>query len=262
MMVNRCSTLLIIFLSVLLSFTCASKPLQVGWELWYPYQYRNKQQQFVGLDFDVFNAILKQAKLTAEFTELPWKRHLLFIESGTMDIAMGASFDKDREKYAYFSLPYRKEQVRLYIRKKNQQKINISGLAQLINSNLLIGVETGYYYGKDYKKLIENHKFRAHINEVLDIEQNITMLLKGRIDGVLVDPVTMKSFITKYQLENEFIALPFLIYEAPIHLMLSKKSTDLTLLNTLNKAIKELTENGEIDKITARWTDTNKIYTP
>jgi polar amino acid transport system substrate-binding protein len=245
------------FLSSFRLAQAADKPLHVGWELWYPYQYRDKNQQLVGLDFDIFHRIVEQANVSVNYTELPWKRHLLFIKNGKMDIAMGSSKTKEREQYAYFTEPYRKETIKLFVRQKFLGVIQIANLRDLLNSNYLIGVEGGYYYGEQYQQLIQQVEFQSHINEVIDIEQNILMLMKDRIDGVLVDPVTMKSFVEKYRLENEFIALPFTIYESSIHLMLSKKSSSPELVNKFNQAIAQLSQDGTLDTIINKWTQLN-----
>ena len=98
--------------------------LLVGWELWYPYQYHNKQGQLVGLDIDSFNAIAKHAGVKTHFIETPWKRHLHLVKHGRIDIAFGASYSEEREEYAYFTKPYRHEKVNLFVKKgsKNTQK--------------------------------------------------------------------------------------------------------------------------------------------
>jgi len=241
------------------SLSASARTLVGGWELWYPYQYRDKQQHLVGLDIEIFNAIIKQAGVQVSFTELPWERHLMFIKEGKMDVAMGASYNNVRKSYAYFTEPYRQETIKLFIRRKYQGHVHIQNLTDLINSNYLIGVEGGYYYGEQYQRLIQRLDFRTHINEVLDIEQNVLMLMKDRIDGVLVDPVTMQSFIKKYRLQNELIALPLTVYQTNIHIMLSKKTTDLTLLDKFNRAILRLKANGTIKKIEQRWTANNNL---
>lgn len=244
-----------------LFFTCITavnakelKTYAVGWELWYPYQYHNKEQKLVGLDFDIFNAIIKEANVDVAFTELPWKRHLQYIKTGKMDMAMGSSHTPEREKSAYFSLPYRKEKVNLFVKKGTANKIKISSLAELSNTNYLIGVEGGYYYGDEYEKLITSKEFQTHINDVIDLEENVEMLFKGHIDGFLVDPVTMKAFAEKYSLKNEFEIHPLEIYQDNIYIMLSRQSCTVELLDMINKAIVKLKGNGEMDKIINRWT--------
>jgi polar amino acid transport system substrate-binding protein len=237
------------------SFFVSAEPLSVGWEMWYPYQFRNDKQELVGLDLDIFNAVMKQAKLQANYTELPWKRHLYYIRTGEMDLAMGASLTDDRKQYAHFTHPYRIETVRLFVKKGTAKKMLLGTLEDLIGSKYMIGVEDGYYYGKQYKQLIKRSEFQSHISEVLDIEQNVELAIKGHLDGFLVDPITLKVFIEKYKLHDEFEVHPVEIYSDSIHIMISKKSNYSNLLPKLNQAIDTLRQNGEINRIMARWSE-------
>lgn len=227
--------------------------LSVGWELWYPYQYHNENRQLVGLDIDSFNAIMAEAKLSFTTAEIPWKTHLHFIKTGKMDVAMGASWSKDREEYAYFSDPYRKETVKLFVKKGNAKNIQLHSLSDLVGSKYKIGVESGYYYGTDYEELIKTTDFQTNISEVIDLEENVTLLIKGQLDGFLVDPNTMQSFVKKYQMQGEFEAHPLEIYSTNIFIMLSKKSSDIGTLNKINMAITTLTDNGELKRISGSW---------
>lgn len=252
-----------LFLSaiIILSFKSYSEDhaLSSGWELWYPYQYHNEQQKLTGLDFDVFNAIILEAKLSVKFTELPWKRHLHYLKTGEMDLAMGASLTSERLEYADFSLPYRKETVKLYVKKGSKEKIKLNHLKDLINSPYMIGVEGGYYYGENYQELIKQPKFQAQINEVIDIEENIELLLKGHIDGFLVDPVTMKAFIKKYKMDGEFEEHTVEIYSDDIYIMVSKHVNNKNVLPQINHAIKTLKENGKINEIINNWSQLQSI---
>jgi polar amino acid transport system substrate-binding protein len=230
-----------------------SKGLSVGWELWYPYQYHNKSRQLVGLDIDSFNAIMVEAKLNFTIAEIPWKTHLHFIRTGKMDLAMGASWSKNREEFAYFSAPYRTETVKLFVKKGNAKNIHLQHLSDLQGSKYILGVESGYYYGEDYEKLINTVGFQGNISEVIDLEQNVTLLMKGHLDGFFVDPNTLQSFVKKYQMENEFEQHSLHVYSADIFIMLSKKTLNADTLNKINRAIFTLTDNGELKRINNRW---------
>jgi len=253
-----------LLLALLFSFSSSSyeiskKDYAVGWELWYPYQYHNKEQQLVGLDFDIFNAVITEANISVTFTELPWKRHLQYIKTGQMDMAMGSSYTKEREETAYFSIPYRTESVNLFVRAGTVDSIKINTLSDLTSTEYLIGIEGGYFYGKEFQRLMTSKEFQMHINDVIDLEQNVAMLLKGHIDGFLVDPVTMKSFNEKYSLKNEFEVHPLKIYQDDIHIMLSRKSCNVEELNRINSAISKLQGNGKMAEIIQQWTAIQKI---
>jgi polar amino acid transport system substrate-binding protein len=228
-------------------------PLSVGWELWYPFQHHNKDRQLVGLDIDSFNAIMSDAKLDFTTAEIPWKTHLGFIEAGAMDVAMGASWSKDRDQYAYFSKPYRKETVKLFVKKGNAKNMPLSSIADLVGSPYVIGVESGYDYGKDYQELMKMPDFKAHISEVIDLEENVTLLLKGQLQGFLVAPYTMQYFIKKYQLQDEFEVHPVKVNSADIFIMLSKISVNKEVLEQINQSISKLKANGQLKKIYDRW---------
>jgi polar amino acid transport system substrate-binding protein len=243
----------LLIISLLCVHQVKGKDLSVGWELWYPYQYHNEKHQLVGLDIDSFNAIMTEAKLSFTTAEIPWNTHLNFIKAGKMDVAMGASWSKEREKYAYFSEPYRKETVKLYVKKGNAKNIQLQTLSNLAGSQYIVGVESGYYYGKKYDELIKNEEFKSNISEVIDLEENVTLLMKGKLDGFLVDPNTMQSFIKKYKFEDEFEAHPLEIYSADIFIMLSKKSSNTEILRNINTAINTLTDNGELKRISGSW---------
>lgn len=240
-----------------LSITSFAKDLHVGWELWYPYQYRNSQQELLGLDFEIFNAILAKAGYSSEYTELPWKRHLHYIKTGEMDVAMGASKTEERSRYAEFTQAYRKETVKLYVRKGQSTHIDLNTLADLSTSKFMIGIESGYYYGDEYQALMKTTEFQEHIIEVVDIEENVTLLLKGHIDGFLVDPATIKAFANKYQMQNEFEQHSLSVYQSDIHIMLSKQSVSQSMVKKLDDAIGELKRSGELKRIINKWSALN-----
>lgn len=248
-----------LFFVAMISFSALGKDYSVGWELWYPYQYHNRDRQLVGLDIDAFKAIMNTAGITYSIAELPWKTHLHFLKTGKVDLAMGASWSKERKAYAYFTLPYRKETVKLFVKRGTAKNIKLDKLADLAGSPYIIGVESGYYYGEDYQTLIKNDGFRANVSEVIDLEENVTLLMKEHLDGFLVDPYTMQAFIDKYGMDNEFEAHSVEIYSADIFIMLSKQSTDPALLEKINNSIKTLTQDGSFDTIYSDWSRINKI---
>jgi len=254
MKINRFKTLVKqVGLSLCLILPVHSQDFSVGWELWYPYQFHNEENKLTGVDIEAFALISKEAEMSVSYVEIPWQRHLMYIESGMVDIAFGASHTKKREETAYFSVPYRKELVNFFVRKGMSQSIKLDKLSDLINSKYLIGVENGYYYGKDYQNLKTIPEFISQINSVLDIEQNVKMLMKGHIDGFLADPMSMKSFVKKYKFQDEFEVHPMPIYQGDIYIMLSKKTCTEADLVKINQAIISLQQNGKLEEIINRW---------
>ena len=234
-----------------------SQDFSVGWELWYPYQFHNKEKQLTGVDIEIFNLIAQKTNISFSYVELPWKRHLNYIKTGMVDIAFGASFTEERAKTALFSIPYRQETVNLFVKKGKASTIKLTKLSDIIHNEFLIGVEQGYYYGDEYQQLIDNPAFKSRIDVVIDIEQNISKLMEGHLDGFLADPITMQAFAKKYHMENEFEIHSLPIYQSDIHIMLSKKTCNLAQLSIINEAIASLKQDGTLTKIIKRWSPSN-----
>jgi polar amino acid transport system substrate-binding protein len=171
---------------------------------------------------------------------------------------MGASWSKEREKIAYFSLPYRQETVKLFVKKGNTKNIALGSLTDLVGSPYLIGVESGYFYGLEYQELIKRLDFQTNISEVIDLEQNVSLVLEGNLDGFLVDPSTMRSFVKKYKMDDLFEQHPIEIYSANIHIMLSKNSLNRSILNKVNQAIETLKKDSSLQKINHQWSTQQK----
>jgi len=228
--------------------------LSVGWNLWYPYQFYNKQNELVGLDIDIANAVAAEAGYRLKFTELPWKRHLQFIRTGVVDLAMGTSPNEKRKKYSKFTLPYRFEQVALFVRKNTHHQMPFSHLADIIGSKFMIGAEDGYYYGEEFESLGSLDDFNAHISQSINLEQNMALLMKGKIDGVLADDIAMYAFAKKYQLLSDIERHPMTIHKSEIHFMVSSKSKQRDIVKKFNVAIAKLAASGEIDKLIRKWT--------
>lgn len=243
--------LILVFLTP--TFKLKAEKFSIGWEIWYPFQYRSADESTVGLDFEILYEILSKTNDSAEYIELPWLRHVNYIRSGEIDIAMGSSKTKERAEYSYFTEPYRKEKIALVVRKNQSKKINLPTLQSLSSSNYLIGIELGYYYGPLFKELIANQKFYDRIVEVVDLEQNVNMLIKNRIDGLLADEVTINAFVEKYGLKGELEIHPLEIYESDIHLMLSKVSMTPEQLKRINQAINKLKSTGRLDEILKKY---------
>ena len=241
--------LLSILAILLFAPSAQSNHLSIGWDLWFPYQYHNEQRELVGLDVETLKAIMQKAELEFSFAEIPWKTNLHFLQTGKMDIAMGAYWSKERAKYAHFSAPYRHETVRLFFKTGTTKKIPLDSLAYLADSSYLIGVNSGAYYGSEYEELIKHTNFQRIFREGIELQQNVSLFLDDKLDGILVDPVAMQAFIEKYDMHNVFEQHPLKVYSANVHMMLSKKSLDKSILNKINQAILTLKKEGIIQKI-------------
>ncbi|SFC98187.1 substrate-binding periplasmic protein [Pseudoalteromonas denitrificans] len=245
----------IVFIIFLCFVTYAplAKSLNVGFKSYPPFNYYSKDQKLVGLDVDILSAVAKQANLSINYRETPWRRTLKYLRTGDINLTMGASYSKEREKYAHFSHAYRTEKVSLFVKRGSTNQITITSLSDLAKSNYKFGISDGYYYGPQFQKLYLDNNFRAHINSVVDLEQNVQMLLNNRIDGFLADTASMQFFIKQNIKLGQFEMHPLEIYQANIYIMLSRAKHSKESVNKINKAIQVIKNNGQLDKILKHW---------
>jgi len=49
----------------------------LGWEDWEPYQYQKSDKKPGGLDIELITAVMENANCRLSYIKLPWKRHLI-----------------------------------------------------------------------------------------------------------------------------------------------------------------------------------------
>jgi len=223
--------------------------LFAAWELWYPYQFNDSKGNLRGVDINFFNAVMQQADISYSIDEIEWKQQLSMLRTGQIDVAMGVSKTPDREGYGYFSIPYRYERVNLFVKTGDVRKYKLANLASIAKTNLKIGTEEGYYYGDEFDRLSDDLAFSGRFHEVVDIEENVRLLLDGKLDGLLADPNTMRAVLNKYNLVGKIEAHPLSIYTTDIHFMFSKKSVPEKTVKLVNDAIEQLKKSGKAESL-------------
>lgn len=244
---------LAIFLICYINLTSNNLELISAWESWAPYQYLDNQKRLTGLDIELIEAIVKKMNYTIKFKERPWARQLDEIKNGYIDLISGASKTTERENFAYFSAPYRKESAVLYILKNNSARFkNIKKLEDIMNSSFKLGVVREYYYGEDYKKLIKNSQFKRQVQEVHEDIMNYKKLLGRRIDGFLADPVATAAGLRKVNMLDKVTGL-FIVYSDDIYVMFSKKKSSQKVVNDFNTSLELIKNDGTYDKIMNKY---------
>src|SRR5580704_4951702 len=97
----------------------ACKVLRGGWYPWDPYQYRDYRPGSVltGFDVEIERAIARAMGMELELTDMAWEDHTAALAAGKADIAAGATYSPERDRYAYFSKPYRQKTDVLILKK-------------------------------------------------------------------------------------------------------------------------------------------------
>lgn len=205
-----------------------------------PYHFEDDTGKLTGLDVDILEAVLDAAGCTWRYTEMPLKRSLSALSSGIADVAMGASITPDREKYAYFTTPYRRELMVMFTRRQDMASMptTLSGLADLTKAHLRIGAHLGSWYGYEYARLFDRDTgFRAQVLQSVDYENLYRALLAERVDVVIDDIFNGHAILKRLGLLEATDVHPYVVNDSVTHFMLSRKSVSPTTVAAIDSAI-------------------------
>ncbi|HCT5132744.1 TPA: amino acid ABC transporter substrate-binding protein [Aeromonas hydrophila] len=232
----------------------AQESLLVGWSSWHPFSFRDEQQQLQGLDIDLLEAIFNRAGFHANYSEMPWARVLRELEFGTIQLTMSANQTAERDLYARFTLPYRNEETVLLIRRQDKGRWQeITQLSDLLSRpDFTIGLLRDFDYGTDFRTFMQSPQMQQRLLVRLKMEPLIKLLLAGRIQGVVMDPMGLQQLnLAGLPLDQLTILLD--IQQTPVHLMLSRRTTTPQQLQRLDEAIRTLLQSPEYGQILARY---------
>lgn len=232
----------------------AQESLLVGWSSWHPFSFRDEQQQLQGLDIDLLEAIFNRAGFHANYSEMPWARVLRELEFGTIQLTMSANQTAERDLYARFTLPYRNEETVLLIRRQDKGRWQeITQLSDLLSRpDFTIGLLRDFDYGTDFRTFMQSPQMQQRLLVRLKMEPLIKLLLAGRIQGVVMDPMGLQQ-LNLAGLPLDQLTTLLDIQQTPVHLMLSRRTTTPQQLQRLDEAIRTLLQSPEYGQILARY---------
>lgn len=232
----------------------AQESLLVGWSSWHPFSFRDEQQQLQGLDIDLLEAIFNRAGFHANYSEMPWARVLRELEFGTIQLTMSANQTAERTLYARFTLPYRNEETVLLIRRQDKGRWQeITQLSDLLSRpDFTIGLLRDFDYGTDFRTFMQSPQMQQRLLVRLKMEPLIKLLLAGRIQGVVMDPMGLQQ-LNLAGLPLDQLTTLLDIQQTPVHLMLSRRTTTPQQLQRLDEAIRALLQSPEYGQILARY---------
>lgn len=232
----------------------AQESLLVGWSSWHPFSFRDEQQQLQGLDIDLLEAIFNRAGFHANYSEMPWARVLRELEFGTIQLTISANQTAERDLYARFTLPYRNEETVLLIRRQDKGRWQeITQLSDLLSRpDFTIGLLRDFDYGTEFRTFMQSPQMQQRLLIRLKMEPLIKLLLAGRIQGVVMDPMGLQQ-LNLAGLPLDQLTTLLDIQQTPVHLMLSRRTTTLQQLQRLDEAIRTLLQSPEYGQILARY---------
>ena len=152
---------------------------------WSPWGYHDENNNLVGYDVEVAQAIADKLGVKATFVEGEWDGLLAGIESGRYDIMVnGVDIDESRQQKYDFSAPYAYNRTVVIVREDDDSLQSMEDLDGKTTANTL---------NSTYANVAEG--YGANVTSVDDFIQTIELLTSGRIDATLNAEVSFYDYI-------------------------------------------------------------------
>ncbi|MCJ8299712.1 MAG: transporter substrate-binding domain-containing protein, partial [Pseudomonadales bacterium] len=201
-----------------------------------------------GIAYQVAQTLFKRLKIDLTVDEpQPWKRTIMGLKYGRLDILSGAYWDAERAENYNFSIPFSSDEVRLFVR--NDSLVKYPDLIALrgTTGSKPIGISLGRVFE-------ENLKSHVKVIEPVSYESMIKMVYLGRVEWFGLGLYNGQKLLKDLGYEDEMSPLPYSIETTPVHFMLSKNSNCSSLLKRMNAGLEALIKEGVIEEIIEKET--------
>ena len=204
-----------------------------------PYEFVDSDNNIVGIDAEIAQAVADKLGMKLTIKDMEFESLIPAVTAGSIDVVFaGMTVTDERKKSVNFTDSYA-QGIQVVIVKEDSAIASIDDL-----EGKKIGVQAGttgdIYCTGDYGE--------ENVNQYTNGALAVAALQNGQVDCVVIDNEPAKQYVKANAglkiLETEYISED---YAAAI----AKDNEDL--LEKVNKAMDELTEDGTIDKIIAKY---------
>lgn len=209
-----------------------------------PYEYYNNGE-IVGVDIDIAKEIAKELNVDIVVKDIAFDSIISEIKTDKSDIgAAGISYTEERAKEVDFTIDYM-DSKQIIITKQGSSIVNLENI-----NNAKIAVQLGSvadsYLTENYPntQIIREKKYLAAIQDLKD----------SKVDCVAMDEIPAKELVT-----NDLVILEEPLVTDHYGMIVKKGNTEL--LNSANKVIQKLKDDGTIDSIMLKHMGVKKEVT-
>ncbi|NVJ97252.1 MAG: transporter substrate-binding domain-containing protein [Alphaproteobacteria bacterium] len=246
--------------SWILGVTCGasagecSKVYRMGWTDIPPAFYGNELRQPVGVDVEILDAVFERLGCRYEPRYMPFKRYIVSTEAGMVDLVLSASKNADRQSYAYFSVPYRRERMVAFAFSGNEELLKIRSLDDLARSSARVAAGIGMWLGAEFHARLESDPdFKSRVMLIEGYTTIVKALAANRVDVMVGDENGIHYLINKLGLQAKVVPLPVLIHENDVHFMFSKKTVPEEDVWQVDAVLRNFLGSTEHMEILARY---------
>jgi polar amino acid transport system substrate-binding protein len=221
-----------------------AKVLRIGVDDTYPpMEYRDENNNMVGFDIDLGNAIAEKMGMNAEWISMAWDGIFLGLNSDRYDcIISSVSIVPERLDEFEFTSPYLANGQVIVVRPGDE---SIKTNADLAGKT--VGFQSATTADAAVQKHLEKYDFKTQGYE--EIIQAFAALDAKRIDCIVVDYAVAIDYHSKHP--DKYVISSAQLTNEPIAVCIKKGNTELR--DKIQKALDELREDGTLKAISEKW---------
>jgi polar amino acid transport system substrate-binding protein len=181
-----------------------------------------------------------------EFNQLPWKRSLVYLSEGKLDIILGIYWTKERAEKFYYTTPILKNEARVFVLKKNQFKFK--ELSDLIGRRG--DIPLGGSFGEDFDQYAKAH---LTLSALGNKEEHIGRLQLKRSDFFISDYADAIAVIHQKGLQDKIVALAKPVSTTYVYFAVSKASPCAHLVPEIVNTLEWLRHDNTLDKLSTKY---------
>ena len=200
-----------------------------------------------GVAVDIARAIGEKIGYDINVLAVNWEQAQQMVLNGDADGLLNINQSPERDKLYDFSDPLLKSDFSMFVQLDNTNLRRIDDLR-----GKTVGVEAG-----GYPSILLQEYEDIDIGEIYNWDTSFKALSSGDIDAIIVD-----RWIGEYELANSRVP-DIIIVDPPIETQYSRigvRKGDIETLALINSGLKEIADDGTIDKIMEQWQGKRVIY--
>ena len=209
-----------------------------------PMGFRDESGKIIGFDIDLATEAAKRLGVEVEFKPIDWDSKEAALKSKQVDMLWnGLTITDERKQQIAFSKPYCNNAQILVVRSDSP----IADRAGLAGKTL--GTQEG---SSSIDALEKNADFKASLGSVKTYGDFVAALMDlelGRLDGVLVDSVVGRYYMSKK--EGTFKVIDDKMGDEQFGV--GMRQEDTLLQEKLNDVLKQMSQDGTMAKTSQKW---------
>lgn len=216
---------------------------------WYPVSYINqKTLKAEGIAVDLVRFIGEKLAVPVSVDmETPWKRKLVNLARGDLDLSVAIYRTKEREEWYLYTSSYFVNESRVFVLKGKE--FHFEQLEDLIGR--IGGIPNGGSFGDEFDNFAKDKAL--NLQGVESKKQLIKMLLLRRTDYFIQDYLDAMMYLKLHGLQGDVVSLPTPISTVEVHFALSRKSPCAYLVPQINEIIIKAKQDGTLQSMIDKY---------